>query len=62
VQDGTFSFEPDFRTHVMQINQHEPAADFAASYLDDALRFLEAAAAHRSAEVKRPEVLTGILK
>jgi sulfite reductase (ferredoxin) len=61
VQDGTFTFDPDFRTHVMQINQNEPSADFAASYLADAFRFLEAASAHRGAEVKRPEVLTEIL-
>jgi sulfite reductase (ferredoxin) len=62
VQDGTFQFEPDFRTQVMQINQHEPTADFAASYLADAFRFLEAATAYRGAEVKRPQLLTDILK
>jgi sulfite reductase (ferredoxin) len=62
VKDGTFLFEPDFRTHVMQINQNEPSADFAASYLADAFRFLEAASAHRGAEVRRPQVLTEILK
>ena len=62
VQEGTFSFEPDFSTHVMQINQNEPTADFAASYLADAFRFLEAATAFRGAEVKRPEVLADILK
>jgi sulfite reductase (ferredoxin) len=62
VQDGTFQFAPDFRTHVMQINQNEPTAEFAASYLADAFRFLEAATAYRGAEVKRPEVLTEILK
>jgi sulfite reductase (ferredoxin) len=62
VQEGTFSFEPDFSTIVMQINQNEPTADFAASYLADAFRFLEAATAYRGAEVKRPEVLTDILK
>ena len=46
----------------MQINQNEPSADFAASYLADAFRFLEAASAHRGAEVRRPDVLTEILK
>ncbi|MGV3640066.1 MAG: nitrite reductase, partial [Adhaeribacter sp.] len=62
VEEGAFSFEPDFRTQVMQINQHEPSADFAASYLADAYSFLEAAAAYRGAEVNRPEVLADILK
>ncbi|MGV3503771.1 MAG: nitrite reductase [Adhaeribacter sp.] len=62
VEDGAFSFEPDFRTQVMQINQHEPSADFAASYLADAYSFLEAAAAYRGAEVNRPEALADILK
>ena len=62
VQEGTFSFAPDFSTLVMQINQNEPTADFAASYLADAFRFLEAATAFRGAEVKRPEVLADILK
>ena len=62
VQDGTFTFTPDFRSQVMQINQNEPTADFAASYLADAFRFLEAATAYRGAVVKRPEVLADILK
>jgi len=62
VQDGTFTFEPDFRTHVMQINQNEPSADFAATYLAEAFSFLEAATAYRGAELKRPEVLAEVLK
>jgi len=61
VQDSTFTFQPDFRTHVMQINQNEPSAEFATSYLAEAYNFLEAASAYRGAEVKRPQVLTEIL-
>lgn len=56
VQDGTFQFEPDFRSQVMQINQHEPTAEFAASYMAQAQRFLEAASAYRNAEVKAESV------
>ncbi|WP_051359749.1 nitrite/sulfite reductase [Adhaeribacter aquaticus] len=62
VQDGTFTFEPDFKSVVMQINQNEPNAEFAAKYLNEALNFLEAAKVHRNEEVKRPEVLDNLLK
>jgi sulfite reductase (ferredoxin) len=62
VQDGTFKFTPDFKTRVMQINQNEPTAEFATNYLEEAFSFLEAANEYRGTELKRPEVLTELLK
>ncbi len=61
VTNGTFTFEPDFKTHVLQINQNAPTKEFAIQYLIEAESFLAAAKTHRGEEVKRPEVLADLL-
>lgn len=61
VQTGIFTFEPDFRTHVMQINQNEPSSEFATSYLAEAYDFLKTASAYRGAEVKKSQVINEVL-
>ncbi|MDQ3292351.1 MAG: nitrite reductase [Bacteroidota bacterium] len=61
VADGTFTFDPDFKTHVLQINQNEPSQEFALQFLTEADNFLTAAKTYRGEEVKRPEVLADLL-
>lgn len=61
VAEGPFQFDPNFETHVMQINRQEPSEEFAGKYRQEAEAFMTAAKAWRGAEVKRPEVLAGIL-
>jgi sulfite reductase (ferredoxin) len=61
VAEGPFQFEPNFETHVMQINREEPSEEFARKYRKGAEAFVTAAKAWRGEEVKRPEVLAGIL-
>jgi sulfite reductase (ferredoxin) len=50
VQTGIFTFDPDFKTHVLRINQHLPGASFAQTYLDQASAFLELAKRYRQKE------------
>ncbi|MFT2011360.1 HEPN domain-containing protein [Pontibacter sp. 13R65] len=50
VAEGTFAFEPDFRTVALQINQNEPSKAFAEKYLAEAKDFLNSAKSFR--EVK----------
>ncbi len=61
VAEGPFQFDPNFEAHVMQINQQEPSEEFARKYRAEAESFVTAAKALRGEEVKRPEVLAGIL-
>ena len=61
VAESPFTFEPDFQTLVLQINQQEPSEAFARKYLQEAEDFMKTAKAYRGDEVKRPEVLTGVL-
>ncbi|GHA79331.1 HEPN domain-containing protein [Pontibacter akesuensis] len=51
VQTGIFSFETDFKTKVLQINQHEPSEVFATDYLSQALLFLQEANRYRHAAI-----------
>lgn len=46
-QAAAFQFDPDFKTHVLRINQHVPEEDFASTYLEDAKVFLQKAKAYR---------------
>ncbi|PTX21267.1 sulfite reductase (ferredoxin) [Pontibacter mucosus] len=47
VETGLFSFAPDFKSSVLQINQHEPSEGFATEYLSQALLFLQQANHYR---------------
>ncbi len=47
VQNGYFTFEPDFKTKVLQINAYTPDEAFASHYLKEALGFLQEAKAYR---------------
>ena len=41
VKTGSFTFpEGSFKEHVLQINKHEPTAEFATAYLEKAVNFL----------------------
>jgi sulfite reductase (ferredoxin) len=61
VAEGPFQFDPSFEERVMQINKMEPTEAFARQYRQEAETFLTAAKAWRGEELKRPEVLAGIL-
>ncbi|TXK27725.1 HEPN domain-containing protein [Pontibacter qinzhouensis] len=52
VADGTFAFEPDFRTVALQINQNEPGKAFAEKYLSEAKSFLNSAKSFREEKVE----------
>lgn len=43
VDTGTFSFPGGFNQHVLQINKHEPSAEFAKRYLASAIDFYQEA-------------------
>jgi sulfite reductase (ferredoxin) len=45
-----FPFQPDFKTQVLQINQHQPTAEFATAYIASAEKFLENAKKYRGAD------------
>jgi sulfite reductase (ferredoxin) len=51
VAAGAYSFTPDFRTHVLQINRNEPTAAFATQYLTEAEIFLKEALAKRDQQL-----------
>ncbi len=52
VETGIFEFaEGSFKTHVLQINRHEPTDTFAAKYLASAANFLEKINSFRSSQV-----------
>jgi sulfite reductase (ferredoxin) len=48
VQEGLFSFDPDFKTVALQINAYHPEEEFARHYLNQALGFLQDAKAYRT--------------
>jgi len=50
VESGELELYSDFKEHVLRINKHEPSASFASEYLNDSLKFMEAATAYRSTE------------
>jgi sulfite reductase (ferredoxin) len=52
VAEGIFSFEPDFKTRVLQINSNEASELFAKRYLVEAMEFLQEAKKYREAGVK----------
>ncbi|WP_187263357.1 HEPN domain-containing protein [Pontibacter beigongshangensis] len=52
VADGTFAFEPDFKSVVLQINQNEPSKAFAEKYVNEAMNFLNSARSFREARVE----------
>ncbi|WP_347160105.1 nitrite reductase [Pontibacter chitinilyticus] len=47
VAEGLFDFKPDFKTEVLQLNQHEPDEAFANQYISKALLFLQEATSYR---------------
>ena len=47
VETGLFTFAPDFKSSVLQINQQEPSEGFATEYLSQALLFLQQATRYR---------------
>ncbi|SFH01846.1 HEPN domain-containing protein [Pontibacter chinhatensis] len=51
VETGLFTFAPDFKSSVLQINQHEPSESFATEYLSQALLFLQQANRYRKEKV-----------
>lgn len=51
VETGLFTFAPDFKSSVLQINQQEPSERFATEYLSQALLFLQQANHYRKAKV-----------
>ncbi|WP_114783804.1 HEPN domain-containing protein [Botryobacter ruber] len=51
VQEGTFAFEPDFASVVLQINKNEPTEAFAKQYIATALDFLQKAKSYREEKV-----------
>ena len=53
--ESAFSFETDFKSLVFQINQNEPAKEFAGKYLNQAKDFLKAAKAYRETGVLQEE-------
>ncbi|QCR23150.1 nitrite reductase [Pontibacter sp. SGAir0037] len=61
VATGEFRFEPDFRSTVLQINQHEPGEEFAKAYLSNAQLFLQQATSYRQ-QKKAERVGGAILK
>ncbi len=42
VAKGVFSFEPNFRTFILRLNENQPTKAFAELYLKDAIKFTEA--------------------
>jgi sulfite reductase (ferredoxin) len=54
--EKAFQFEPDFKTVVLQINQHEPTQAFAVRFLDQAKDFVQTAKLYREAEQKAAAV------
>jgi sulfite reductase (ferredoxin) len=53
VTTGLFSFDTDFRTHVLKFNRHEPKQEFAKAYQLEAQSFLAAAQAYRESEKRQ---------
>lgn len=51
VEKGEFDIQGSFNDLVLQINQHEPSAEFAAAYLAQATEFLDKSKAKREALV-----------
>lgn len=51
VEAGVFPFEGSFKEHVLQINKHEPEANFASYYVGTAQRFLSDVKAYREQSV-----------
>jgi sulfite reductase (ferredoxin) len=51
IETGEFSLDGSFNDLVLQINQHEPSAEFAKAYLEDASNFLAAT------KIKREELV-----
>jgi sulfite reductase (ferredoxin) len=47
VATGKFSFEPDFKSVVLQINGNEPTENFAKTYFQQAQSFYNAAQVYR---------------
>ncbi|WP_266204704.1 nitrite reductase [Pontibacter kalidii] len=47
VETGIFTFEPDFKSKVLQLNQQEPGEAFAKDYLNQALLFQQEATRYR---------------
>lgn len=47
VEKGFFTFAPDFKSSVLQLNQREPSEAFATEYLSQALLFLQQATRYR---------------
>jgi sulfite reductase (ferredoxin) len=52
VDKGEFDIQGSFNDLVLQINQHEPSAEFAAAYLAQATEFLDKSKAKREALVQ----------
>ncbi|AKD03846.1 HEPN domain-containing protein [Pontibacter korlensis] len=55
VETGIFTFESDFKSKVLQINQNQPSEAFAKDYLNQALLFLQEATRYRQ-EQREPVV------
>jgi sulfite reductase (ferredoxin) len=52
VAAGLFSFTPDFKTHVLQINQMKPSKEFAEKYLTEVENFFQASKSYRENQLK----------
>jgi sulfite reductase (ferredoxin) len=50
VANDTFSFGGDFKTHVLKMNLHEPAREFANQYHSEAASFLKQAHTYRETQ------------
>jgi len=48
-----FDVQPSFAAYVLQINQHEPTADFAQIYIDQAFRFYRKARVYEQQRSKQ---------
>jgi sulfite reductase (ferredoxin) len=51
VETGDFGLDHDFPEMVLQINKHEPSAEFAKTYFEQAQQFLKLAKTQRVVEV-----------
>ncbi len=54
VAEGIFSFEPDFKSEVLLINQQEASEEFANQYIGKALLFLQQATSYRQQQREEP--------
>jgi len=60
VAAGPFGFTPDFKTHVLQINQNEPSKAFAEKYLNEVERFYNQAKSFREEQLNNSTELTEV--